>query len=97
MVTHCSTNRSIRCLFTAERTGCEVFIVLWPNTFVWLGARYLTGLLRITEKRRIHLDGEFFFGVVGNCLDISLGAFWRTTSRAPDGVIVIYGFPRESL
>ena len=34
MVTHCSTNRSIRCLFTAERTGCEIFIVLWPNTFI---------------------------------------------------------------
>ena len=32
MVTHCSTNQSIRCLFTAERTGCEIFIVLWPNT-----------------------------------------------------------------
>ena len=32
MVTHCSTNRSIRCLFSAERTGCEIFIVLWPNT-----------------------------------------------------------------
>ena len=32
MVTHCSTNQAIRCLFTAERTGCETFIVLWPNT-----------------------------------------------------------------
>ena len=32
MVTHCSTNRTIRCLSTAERTGCEIFIVLWPNT-----------------------------------------------------------------
>ena len=32
MVTHCSTNRSIQCLFHAERTGCEIFIVLWPNT-----------------------------------------------------------------
>ena len=32
MVTHCSTNRTIQCLFTAERTGCEIFIVLWPNT-----------------------------------------------------------------
>ena len=34
MVTHCSTNRTIRYLFTAEQTGCEIFIVLWPNTLI---------------------------------------------------------------
>ena len=28
MVTHCSTNRAIRCLNMAERTGSLVFIVL---------------------------------------------------------------------
>ncbi|RPB02477.1 hypothetical protein L873DRAFT_405672 [Choiromyces venosus 120613-1] len=42
MVTHCSSNRSIRCLFTAERTGCEIFIVLWPNTLAQLVKRIYT-------------------------------------------------------
>ena len=63
MVTHCSTNRSIRCLFTAERTGCEIFIVLWPNTFVsilivvYASGRSWGGLLAIVVMFR-------WFGVV---------------------------------
>ena len=42
MVTHCSTNQAIRCLFTAERTGCETFIVLWPNTSLQIMSGYLS-------------------------------------------------------
>ena len=36
MVTHWSTNPAIRCLCTAEGTGCETFIILWPNTLICL-------------------------------------------------------------
>ena len=33
VVTHHNTNQAMQYLFTAERTGCETFIALWPNTF----------------------------------------------------------------
>ena len=31
VTTHCITDQAIRCLFTAERTGCKTFIMLWLN------------------------------------------------------------------
>ena len=43
MVTHYSTNRTIRYLFGAERTGCEIFIVLWPNTLAYFGFEIYLG------------------------------------------------------
>ena len=34
VTTHCSTDQVVRCLFTAERTGCETFIILWLNKLI---------------------------------------------------------------
>ncbi|RPB02445.1 hypothetical protein L873DRAFT_1673518, partial [Choiromyces venosus 120613-1] len=63
MVTHCSTNQTIRCLFTAERTGCEVFIVLWPNTLIqrsyWDLSRWSCCITRVG------LSAEVDMGIYG--------------------------------
>ena len=34
VTTHCSNDQAIRCLFTAERTGCETFIIIWLNKLI---------------------------------------------------------------
>ena len=34
VTTHCSTDQAIRCLFTADRTGCETFIIIWLNKLI---------------------------------------------------------------
>ena len=71
MVTHCSTNQAIRCLFTAERTGCETFIVLWPNTFIYLCTVYLYA------SRLVKVQVGSFHGANHGWENLRLKGGWR--------------------